>query len=58
MEDGEGREIFFVEAKGLVALELFVFFPSWGLKKMLIHKGIIAYLGGVEVWRGAKCEKY
>lgn len=42
VEDGKGREVFFFEAEGLVAFELFVFFPSRGLKKVLVHEDIIA----------------
>ena len=42
VEDGKGREVFFFEAEGLVAFELFVFFPNRGLKKMLVHEHIIA----------------
>lgn len=42
VEDGKGGEAFFFEAEGLVAFELFVFFPSRGLKKVLVHEDIIA----------------
>ena len=42
VEDGKGREVFFFEAEGLVAFELFVFFPCRGLKKVLVHEDIIA----------------
>lgn len=42
VEDGKSREVFFFEAEGLVAFELFVFFPSRGLKKVLVHEDIIA----------------
>ncbi len=42
VEDGESGEVLFVEAKGLAAFELFVFFPSRGLKKVLVHEDIIA----------------
>ena len=42
VEDGKGREVFFFEAEGSVAFELFVFFPNRGLKKMLVHEHIIA----------------
>lgn len=42
VEDGKNGEVFFFEAEGLAAFELFVFFPSRGLKKMLVHEDIIA----------------
>jgi len=42
VEDGEGRERVFVEAKGLVAFEFLALFPSRGLKKMLVHRDSIA----------------
>ena len=42
VENGKDREVFFFEAEGLVAFELFVFFPCRGLKKVLVHEDIIA----------------
>lgn len=41
VENGEGGEIFFVEAEGFVAFELLVFLPRGRLKKV-VHTEIIA----------------